>query len=90
MRHPPIQRNGLEDRQRATSGGELTEAGATSGDAAIGIGATRTQTFPELQQALAANSGNVEVVFLNVENKKVEKSPPGRRQWQDRCGGYAR
>ncbi len=47
-----------------------------SGDIILGIGQTRTQTFAELQQALAANSGKqAEVVFVNSESKKIEKLP---------------
>ncbi len=45
------------------------------GDIILGIGPTQTQTFDELQSALAASKGKVEVVFINHENKNVEKLP---------------
>ncbi len=45
------------------------------GDIILGIGQTRTQTFDQLQSALAAAKGQAEVVFINNESKNVEKLP---------------
>lgn len=45
------------------------------GDIILGIGQTRTQTFDELQRALTATRGQAEVVFINHENKNVERLP---------------
>lgn len=46
-----------------------------AGDIILGIGPTQTQTFDELQNALSASKGKVEVVFINHESKNVEKLP---------------
>jgi membrane-associated protease RseP (regulator of RpoE activity) len=55
--------------------GPAKKAELRAGDIILGIGETRTQTFEELQSALAASKGKVEVVFINGENKNVEKLP---------------
>jgi hypothetical protein len=59
---------------QVSDGGAAEKAKLRPGDVIVGVGTTRTQTFPELQQALLANSGIVDVTFVNVENKKVEKT----------------
>ena len=53
--------------------GAAKKANLQTGDIILGIGKTRTQSFEELQQALADSKGPTEVVFINHENKKVEK-----------------
>jgi len=53
-------------------GGAAKKADLHRGDVIIGVGTTRTQTFEELQKALSG-SGSLEVVFLNAENRKMEK-----------------
>jgi len=55
-------------------GGAAKKADLRRGDVIIGVGTTRTQSFEELQKALAANSGNLEIVFLNPESRKMEKA----------------
>jgi len=56
-------------------GGAAKKADLRPGDIILGVGQTRTQTLGELQQALASARGQVEVVFINNENKKIEKIP---------------
>jgi membrane-associated protease RseP (regulator of RpoE activity) len=55
--------------------GPAKKADLRVGDIILGIGQTRTQTFEELQDALAASKGKVEIVFINHESKNVEKLP---------------
>ena len=56
------------------AGGAAKKADLRKGDVIIGVGTTRTQSFEDLQKALASNTGNLEVVFLNAENRKMEKA----------------
>ena len=53
--------------------GAAKKADLRPGDVILGVGTTRTQTFEELQQALAASNKPVDIVFINSESKKVEK-----------------
>jgi len=55
--------------------GTAKKADLRTGDVIIGVGQTRTQTFEELQAALAASKGPVDIVFINAETRKVEKLP---------------
>ena len=52
--------------------GVAKKADLRPGDIIVGVGTTRTQSFEELQKAVSAG-GNLEVVFLNHENRKMEK-----------------
>jgi len=45
------------------------------GDVIVGVGNTRTQTFAELQAALAAVKEEIDIIFINGENGEVEKLP---------------
>jgi len=56
-------------------GGAAKKADLRPGDIILGIGQTRTQTLSELQQALASARGQAELVFINQDNKKIEKIP---------------
>jgi len=53
--------------------GPAKKADLREGDVIMGVGQTRTQTLAELQQALAAARGQVDIVFLNKESQKIEK-----------------
>ena len=55
--------------------GSAKNAKLATGDIIIGVGQTRTQSFEDLQAALAANKGPVDIVFINAESRKVEKLP---------------
>jgi hypothetical protein len=55
--------------------GPAKTADLRAGDVILGLGETRTQSFEELQQALATAKGPTEIVFLNGESHKVEKLP---------------
>jgi hypothetical protein len=55
--------------------GPAKQADLRVGDIILGIGQTQTQTFEELQKALAAGKGKVDLVFINHETKNVEKLP---------------
>jgi len=55
--------------------GPAKKADLRAGDVILGVGKTRTQSFEELQLALAAAGGETDLVFINNENKKVEKIP---------------
>jgi len=59
--------------------GPAKTADLRKGDIILGVGQTRTQTFAELQKALADakpdDKGKVEIVFVNSENRKIEKIP---------------
>jgi hypothetical protein len=55
--------------------GPAKKADLRKGDIILGVGQTRTQTLEDLQKALAASTGKAEIVFINGENKKVEKIP---------------
>jgi hypothetical protein len=56
-------------------GGTAKTADLRAGDVILGVGKTRTRTFEELQKALAASKDEVDIVFINGENGKVEKLP---------------
>lgn len=56
-------------------GGAARKADLRAGDIILGVGQTRTQTLSELQQALASARGKVDLVFINQDNKKIEKIP---------------
>jgi len=70
---PPVMNWGLRIDE-VVPGGAAKKADLRKGDVIIGVGTTRTQSFEELQKALSAGSGNLEVVFLNSENRKMEKA----------------
>ena len=53
--------------------GPAKKADLREGDVIMGVGQTRTQTLSELQQALASARGQVDIVFLNKDSKKIEK-----------------
>jgi hypothetical protein len=55
--------------------GSAKKADLRVGDVILGVGQTQTQSFEELQSALAASRGPVDVVFINAESRKVEKLP---------------
>ncbi len=55
--------------------GSAKKADLRTGDIIVGVGQTRTQSFEELQSALAAAKGQVDIVFINAESRKVEKLP---------------
>lgn len=55
--------------------GPAKAANLRAGDIILGVGPTRTQTFEELQKALAASTDKTEIVFINGDDKKVEKIP---------------
>ena len=55
--------------------GPAKAADLRKGDIILGVGDTRTQTLSELQSALAATRGQVELVFINGQSKNVEKLP---------------
>ena len=55
--------------------GSAKKADLRAGDVILGVGKTRTRTFEELQAALAESKGDVDLIFLNSENGKVEKLP---------------
>jgi membrane-associated protease RseP (regulator of RpoE activity) len=56
------------------AGSAAKKANLRRGDVIIGVGTARTQSFEDLQKALSGSSGNLEVVFLNAENRKMEKA----------------
>lgn len=58
-----------------SDGGSAKKAQLRVGDVILSVDKTRTQSFEELQQALAAAKGQTDIVFLNGESKKVEKLP---------------
>jgi hypothetical protein len=53
--------------------GPAKKADLREGDVIMGVGQTRVQTFTELQRALASARGQVDLVFLNKDNQKMEK-----------------
>jgi hypothetical protein len=55
--------------------GPAKTADLRAGDVILGLNQTRTQSFEELQQALATAKGPTEIVFINGESHKVEKLP---------------
>jgi hypothetical protein len=55
--------------------GSAKKADLRVGDIILGVGPTQTQSFEELQSALAASKGQVDIVFINAESRKVEKLP---------------
>lgn len=74
-RSPPLS---AESGLRITGlkdGGVAKQVDLRVGDVILGVGSTRTQTFEELQAALAAAKDDTEIIFINGENGKVEKLP---------------
>ena len=59
--------------EEVTAGGAAQKADLRKGDIIIGIGKTRTETFEELQHALAVSKGTVEMTFHNTESNRMEK-----------------
>jgi len=72
---PPIAPGETGQRITDVTDGPAKSADLRPGDVILGVGKTRTQTFEELQAALAAAKGEVDIVFINGEDGKVEKLP---------------
>jgi hypothetical protein len=56
-------------------GGTAKQADFRAGDVILGVGKNRTRTFEELKAALAASKDDVDIIFINGEDGKVEKLP---------------
>ncbi len=56
-------------------GGPAAVGSLRVGDIIIGVGNTPVTSFNELRAALEKMSGDVDIVFLNGENGKLEKLP---------------
>ena len=58
-----------------TPDGPAAKAALRVGDIIIGVGNTPIQTFNDMRAQLGPIDGDVEIVFLNSENGKLEKLP---------------
>lgn len=60
---------------QVTQGSIAKDADLREGDIILGVGNTRVKNFEELRDALAAATGQVDIVFVNVETGKLERLP---------------
>jgi hypothetical protein len=58
-----------------TESGVAKQVDLRAGDVILGVGEKRTQTFEELQAALAAATDETDIIFINGENGQVERLP---------------